>query len=94
MAENSIDRDSVFLVVNEENAAEETVVLEKGDANGDTKIDILDIITINKAVLGKEVLTDEQNQAADVNGNNKVDSGDSLMLMKFVVGLIDSFDVQ
>ncbi|MBR7083718.1 MAG: dockerin type I repeat-containing protein, partial [Oscillospiraceae bacterium] len=94
MAENSIDRDSVFLVVNEANAAEETVALEKGDANGDGKTDILDVITVNKAILGKEALTDEQNQAADVNGNNKVDSGDSLLLMKFVVGLIDSFDVQ
>lgn len=81
-------------IPDEENTTEETVVLEKGDANGDTKIDILDIITINKAVLGKEKLTDEQNQAADVNENNKVDSGDALMLMKFVVGLIDSFDIQ
>lgn len=65
---------------------------QKGDVNGDEKIDILDVIAINKAVLGKEHLTDSQNKAADVNKNGKVDSSDSLMTMKFIVGLINSFD--
>ena len=64
-----------------------------GDVNEDGKIDILDVITINKAILGKEHLTDSQNKVADVNKNDKVDSSDSLMILKYIVGLINSFDV-
>ncbi len=62
-------------------------VFINGDVNTDGKVDILDVITINKAILGKEILTDEQNQAADLNKNSKVDSNDALMLMKAIVGL-------
>lgn len=58
-----------------------------GDVNTDGEMDILDVITINKAILGKEVLTDEQDKIADLNKNGKVDSTDALMLMKAIVGL-------
>lgn len=64
-----------------------------GDVNEDKKINILDVIVINKAILGKEKLTDTQNKIADVNKNNKVDASDSLMIMKYIVGLINFFDV-
>ncbi len=60
-----------------------------GDVDG--KIDIRDVITINRAVLGKETLTDRQLKAADVNQNDKPDAADSLAVMKFIVGLITSF---
>ena len=66
----------------------------KGDASGDTKIDILDVITINRAVLGKERLTEEQKQAADVNGDGTIDGMDSMNIMRYIVGLIDSPDAQ
>lgn len=72
-----------------ENTSEET----RGDVTGDGRIDILDVISINKAILGKENLTDSQNKVADVNKNDKVDSSDSLMILKYIVGLINSFDV-
>ncbi len=59
-----------------------------GDATGDNSIDILDVITLNKAILGKETLTQEQVSAIDFNGNGKPDSEESLMLLKYIVGLI------
>ena len=63
-----------------------------GDVTGDGAVDILDVITVNKAVLGKESLTDVQNRAADVNKSGNPDSVDSLMILKKIVGLIDTFD--
>ncbi|MBR1555476.1 MAG: dockerin type I repeat-containing protein [Oscillospiraceae bacterium] len=59
-----------------------------GDANLDGSVDILDAITVNKAILGKEELSALQVKAADLNGNGVPDSADSLMIMKKIVGLI------
>lgn len=64
--------------------------LKKGDANGDGSVDILDVIAVNRTILGKERMTDEQVQAVDCNGNNVPDSTDSLILLKYIVGLIDT----
>ena len=66
----------------------ETPVLP-GDADNSGKVDILDVITINKAILGKEKLTDSQLRNADVDGDNKPTAADSLMIMKAIVGLVD-----
>ena len=68
----------------------QTEEFKPGDADGDGKIDIMDVITINKAMLGKEKLTDEQLKAIDFNHNGKPDAEDSLLLMKYIAGLIDS----
>ena len=51
----------------------------------------MDVITVNKAILGKEKLTDEQLKAVDFNGNGKPESSEALMIMKYIVGLITSF---
>ena len=65
--------------------------LELGDVDGDGEVSILDVITINKAIMGKEVLSDAQNKAADVNGNGTPDSGDALQVLKKIVGIIQNF---
>ena len=61
-----------------------------GDANLDGNVDILDVITINKAILGKETLTRHQNEFSDVNQNGVPDSSDSLAVLKYIVGLTSS----
>ena len=61
-----------------------------GDANLDGTVDILDVITINKAILGKETLTRHQNEFSDVNQNGVPDSSDSLAVLKYIVGLTSS----
>ena len=58
-----------------------------GDVYTNGKVDILDIIYTNKAVMGKEALDASQNAAADFDRNNKVDSTDSLNMLKYIVGL-------
>ena len=61
-----------------------------GDVDGSGKVDILDVITMNKAVLGKESLNKSQIKAADFNQNGVPDSEESLMILKYIVGLIES----
>lgn len=63
-----------------------------GDVNGDAAIDILDVIALNKFLLGSETFSDAQKTAADVDGNSVIDSTDSLNILKYVVELISSFD--
>ena len=63
-------------------------VLSAGDLNHDNLVNILDVITLNRAVLGKETLTASQIKAIDFNQNQKPDSEESLQLLKYITGLI------
>ncbi len=63
-----------------------------GDVDKSGKIDILDVITLNKTLLSKEKLDSAQEKAADVNHNNKPEAADALLIMKYIVGIITSFD--
>ena len=63
----------------------------KGDLNSDGIVDILDVIRLNKSLLGVEQLTDAQTAAADVDGNGKVESNDSLLILKYALEMVDSF---
>lgn len=67
------------------NNANETAVL--GDVEKDGDVNILDVITVNKACLGKETLSELQLYCADVNQNGVPDSGDALEMLKYIVGL-------
>lgn len=60
----------------------------KGDADLSGKVDILDVITVNKAILGKEKLEGQALTNADINGDGKPDASDSLSIMKAIVGLV------
>ena len=74
-----------------ESGTETSVLL--GDANTDGKVDILDVITINKALLGKETLTPDGLTNSDLNKNQKPDSDESLAILKFIVGLLTKEDL-
>lgn len=60
-----------------------------GDATEDEKVDILDVISINKTILGKQSLNHYSKLATDINKNGNLDSSDSLAIMKYIVGIID-----
>ena len=66
--------------------------VKKGDVNGDDAIDIMDVIRLNKFLLGVDSLSEEQRAAADVDGNDELDATDSLLILKYTVELIDHFD--
>ncbi|MBR4319630.1 MAG: dockerin type I repeat-containing protein [Oscillospiraceae bacterium] len=65
------------------------VKLTAGDVTLDGSIDILDVITVNKAILGKETLTAMQNKTADINHDDKIDSSDALEILKQIVGMAE-----
>jgi len=62
-------------------------IAPNGDADGNQEVDILDIIQINKAILGKEMLPAERIPYIDFNHNHVPDSEDALKILKFIVGL-------
>ena len=63
-------------------------VTATGDADGSGELDILDIITVNKAILGKENLSEDRISYVDFNGNGVPDADDALTMLKMLVGLI------
>jgi hypothetical protein len=64
-----------------------TTVNATGDADGSGNLDILDIITVNKAILGKETLPSERIPYIDFNYNQVPDASDSMTILKIIVGL-------
>ena len=59
-----------------------------GDVDRNGEVDILDIITLNKNLLGKEEIDADQQKAADVDLSGKPDSNDAILILKFIVGMV------
>ena len=53
----------------------------------------MDVIALNKYLLGISSLTDAQKENADVDRSGKLDTTDSLNILKFVVELLDKLPV-
>ena len=64
-----------------------------GDVNRDDAVDIMDVIALNKYLLGSSDLAPEGKQAADVDQNRQLDTTDSLNILKFVVALVAKLPV-
>lgn len=64
-----------------------------GDVDCNGKVDILDIIVLNKNLLGAADVTAQGKINADVNKDGKPGSDDSLNILKFIVKLIDKLPV-
>ena len=64
-----------------------TASIIPGDTNGDGITDIMDVILLNKYLLGSKELDAVAQKAADMNGDEKIDSTDSLEVLKAVLGI-------
>lgn len=64
--------------------------LDVGDIDGSQNVDILDVITLNKAILGKEILSEREVSAIDFNKNGIPEAQEALALMKYIVGMTES----
>ncbi len=69
-------------------------ITKLGDADLSGKVDILDVITINRAILGKEKLEGSGLANIDFNRNSKPDASDSLTVMKLIVGLVTEAELR
>lgn len=65
-----------------------------GDVNEDGEVDILDVILVNKYLLGSAALTETQKVNGDVNLDSEVDSTDSLNILKYVVKLLQKLPTE
>ena len=59
----------------------------RGDLNGDGKINALDIIYVQRLIVGMDPLTDEKKALADINGDGKVNALDIIFIQRHIVGL-------
>ena len=64
-----------------------------GDVNVDGKVNISDVLTLNKNLMTGEVLTAEGSANADTDGDGKPTSADALNILKYVIKVLDSLPV-
>ena len=65
-----------------------------GDVDCNGKVDIIDVITLNKNLMVGEQLKPQGKINADVDDNGQVDEVDSLNILKYVVEILESFPVK
>lgn len=68
------------------------VPIEKGFVNNDDEINLLDVVAVNKHLMSGEAISYYGQLAADVDNNGVVDAVDSLQILKYCIGLLDSFE--
>ena len=71
-----------------------TETTDYGDVNGDGAVDIMDVIALNKFLLGSASLEEDAKARADVDCNTEIDSTDSLNILKYIVELIEALPVK
>ena len=59
-----------------------------GDVDCNEKVELLDVITLNKNLLGITKLDDKGGANADVDCSSVVDGTDSLLILKSIVSLV------
>lgn len=79
--------DSMILSITVENQPNQ----QRGDVNGDGKIDFGDAIKVLQFYVGIISLTPEQQENANVDSNDVVDYRDAQHILRFSIDIIDSF---
>jgi hypothetical protein len=72
--------------------SDETVLY--GDVNEDKTVDILDVIALNKYLLGISKLQVQQQKNADVDVSGTVDANDSLNILKYALEIIKALPIK
>ena len=86
------EEDAYFVLIPAEHDTSAPPAVTLGDLDSSGAIDIMDVIKINKYLLGSVTLTENERAAAYVDGSGVIDATDSLNILKYVVKLITAFD--
>ncbi|MCI8330936.1 MAG: SH3 domain-containing protein [Bacilli bacterium] len=62
-------------------------IIINGDTNGDGKVDIIDLLRVQKSILGSTTLNEIDFKGADTNFDGKVDIIDLLRVQKYILGV-------
>ena len=71
-----------------------TTIIYKGNVNGDSKLDVVDVIFINQYIHGTREFDEEQIHLADFNNDGEVTQEDSENWLKTIVHLFDYDEVK
>lgn len=63
-----------------------------GDADDNGKVNILDVILLNRTIMGRDEMTAQGEKNADVDVSGTPDSTDALNILKLIVGLLTQAD--
>lgn len=69
------------------NATSKYEAVVKGDNSGDGKLNIVDVMKVQRHILGLEVLTGPYEKASDINGNGKIDVMDLLKMQRDILNI-------
>ncbi|MCR5717976.1 MAG: endo-1,4-beta-xylanase [Oscillospiraceae bacterium] len=61
---------------------------KQGDVNGDSDVNILDVIAVNKFLVGAKTLDEAAMKAGDINASGEPDSEDSLAILKMALNIV------
>ena len=78
---------SVFIYNNAGEVQEADYVVMTGDLNGDGQISAIDLLRVQKGLLGVTALSGPVYQAADINGDGQVSALDLLKVQKHLLGV-------
>lgn len=61
-------------------------IIIKGDTSGDGKVNVLDLLQVQKYILGTYNFTEEQKKASDISSDGKINALDLLQIQKNILG--------
>ena len=78
---------TVYLYNNAGEVQEADYIVVNGDLNGDGRITAVDLLRVQKGLLGVTALAGAVYQAADINGDGQVSALDLLKVQKHLLGV-------
>lgn len=73
-------------VINNNKVVKSYNIIVTGDTNGDSKVNITDLIAVKQSILGKASLSNIQKMAGDMNGDGKINITDFIKIKAKILG--------
>lgn len=84
---NGIVATGYKVVINNSSSVETLEIIIKGDTSGDGKVNALDLLQVQKHILGINTLNGTYKLSGDTSGDGKINALDLLQVQKYILGL-------